>query len=150
MTVKEASKKFGKTERQIRKIINQDKLIDTYKNGRNIVIPDDIEIIISKSEVQSFLLQIVKYKNNKHTVISRQLCPTLSQLQILTKFLYQRGFIGEYGAYSNESNFFEKVQLTDYGLNYILGTNKATKLSEPIALAIIPNVSVNIGLVNVG
>ena len=143
MTVKEASVKFGKSEKQIRRIID-DELLEHSRNGRNIIIPDDTEIIISKIEVQSFLWQIVAYKNNNHCVISRELCPELSQLQVLTKFLYQHGFIGEYSEYSTGDDFFEKVQLTDRGLKYVLDKNKAVKFYKPFELTIIPNI--NIGL----
>lgn len=75
MTIREASKKFNLEEKEIRNRQRNDMIPGIYKEGKNIVIPDNTEIIPSKKEIQSFLLQILKYRNNNNIVISRKLCP---------------------------------------------------------------------------
>mgnify|MGYP000130445727 CR=1 FL=1 len=81
MTVKEASIRFDLDEKEIRKRQRDNMIIGIRKDGRSVVIPDNTEIIPSKSEVRSFLFQILKKRNNVETIISRSLCPTTSSLK---------------------------------------------------------------------
>ena len=73
MTVKEASIRFDLDEKEIRKRQRDNMIIGIRKDGRSVVIPDNTEIIPSKSEVRSFLFQILKKRNNVETIISRSL-----------------------------------------------------------------------------
>ena len=102
MTVKEASKKFNLDEKEIRNRQRNDMIIGIRKDGRNIVIPYDTEIIPSKKDIQSFLLQILRQRNNVNTVISRKLCPDKSTPDSLMRYLYKRGFIGRYDETSTD------------------------------------------------
>ena len=44
--------------------------------------------------------KILKQRNNSTTIISRGLCPDTTSLKALMRYLYQRGFIGEYNEIS--------------------------------------------------
>ena len=46
--------------------------VRTVKN--RVIIPDETVIIPSKQEIQAFLFQILKYKNNPNVTISREFC----------------------------------------------------------------------------
>lgn len=148
MTIKQAAIKFGKSENQIRAII-KDGLLNAHKEKGRLIISDNIEIIITKSEIQSFLLQIIKYKNNEQYVISRASCPSFNELKILARYLYEKGFIGKLDTYSDEIEFFKNVKLTETGFDFALGTI-AKKTKSNIKFAIIPSMNVNIGLADVG
>ena len=148
MTIKQAAIKFGKSENQIRAII-KDGLLNAHKEKGILIISDNIEIIITKSEIQSFLLQIIKYKNNEQYVNSRASCPSFNELKNLARYLYEKGFIGKLDTYSDEIEFFKNVKLTETGFDFALGTI-AKKTKSNIKFAIIPSMNVNIGLANVG
>ena len=88
MTIKEASVKFNLDEKEIRARKKDNMIIGVRKDGKSVVIPNDTILIPSKKEIQSFLLQIVKYKNNKSIAISRAMCPQKEQLQAIMIYLY--------------------------------------------------------------
>lgn len=148
MTVKEAANKFGRNENEIRAII-RDGFLLAHKEKGKYIIPNDTQIIISKTEIQIFLLQIIKYKNNEHYVISRKGCPCFEELKILADYLYINGLIGQINTYKNEDEFFQKAKLTDKGFDLILGT-VTKKAKNDIKFSIIPSLNINVGLVNVG
>lgn len=138
MTTKEASRIFHIDEREIRKRYGDGMIIAAYKDGNFIVVPDETEIIPSKQEIKSFLLQIIKIKNNSTYLISRSMCPDMDTLKALLHYLYQRGMIGKYEEASSEAEMLANVQLTDDGFAYILGEKAYAKLncgfSIPITL----------------
>lgn len=68
MTVKEASVLFKRSEREIRDNIAFVK--GAYKEKRKWVLPDDLRLFVNKLEIQAFLVQILKYKNNQGIIIS--------------------------------------------------------------------------------
>ena len=96
MTIKEASVNFNLDEKEIRARKKDNMIIGVRKDGNNVVIPNDTILIPSKKDIQSFLLQIIKYKNNNSITISRAMCPQSEQLQAIMIYLYNRGFIGKY------------------------------------------------------
>lgn len=136
MTVKDASLKFKLDEKEIRKRKNDNMILGVEKEGRNIYIPDDTKIIPSKAEIKSFLFQIIKYKNNSATVISRTLCPSRENLEIMADYLYRKGFIGKYSDFNGEENFFDTVKLTDEGLAFVFGKTVISKYSNHIPFTI--------------
>ena len=136
MTVKEASKHFGKTEREIRQAI-KDGLLQARKEHGKYLISDKTEIIVLKSEVKMFLIEILKYKNNQKTSLNRSLCPTPEELKVLANYLYYQGFVGEYKECSEAKEFFQNVQLTDKGFLYAVG-EKSLKSNFNFPLAIKP------------
>lgn len=141
MTVKEASIKFNIDEKEIRKRQRDNMIIGIRKDGRSVVIPDSTEIIPSKSEVKSFLFQILKKRNNAKTIISRSLCPSTSTLRILLSYLYKRGFIGEYNENASADELLTEVQLTDEGLSYVFGNKAFTSLSIPFSIPLSVNIA---------
>lgn len=148
MTVKDASKKFKKTEREIYQAI-KDGLLDAPKNNRKYDIPEGTEIIITKSEVQLFLLHVLRYKNNENIVISGKYCPQVEQLKVVSKLLYTKGYIGNLNSFNSQSDFLNQVKLTDEGFALALG-RISTKLNKSLDLSFNPSINFNIGLLNVG
>ena len=145
MTTKEAAERSNKTVAQIRQAIHDKFLEGAIQNGK-YVIPDDTPIIIIKQEVQAFLLQILKFKNNEYTVISRSLCPELEKLRVLSEYLYKKGFIGYVGRFDTEKEFFSKAQLTDEG--FALATENAVVKTKDNKLSFNPSININFSLVH--
>lgn len=150
MTVKEASVKFNIEEKEIRNRKKDNMIIGARKEGRNIVIPDDTVLIPSKKDIQSFLLQIVKYKNNQFAIISRSICPSDEQMKAVMCYLYNRGFIGEYIFSENIKEMFNAIQITDDGFDFMLGHGTFQKLSNIISSPIQINPNLNFSVVKVG
>lgn len=74
MNIKEAAEKFGLDETEI-KNRKKDGMIFGVRTVKNrVIIPDETVIIPSKQEIQAFLFQILKYKNNPNVTISREFC----------------------------------------------------------------------------
>jgi hypothetical protein len=94
MTTKQASITFKLDEKEIRKRNKEGMIIGSTKEKGLIIIPDETKILPSKVQIQSFLFQIFKYKNNPAIVISRHMCPTIEHLKILAEYLYSKGYIG--------------------------------------------------------
>lgn len=146
MTTAEARTRFNIDEKELRKRIDTDMVIGIRKEGRKFVIPDDTLIIPSKMEIVAFLLQILKYKNNPSITISRGLCPSEDSLKAVLKYLYLRGFIGEYVYSKSLHSTFDTISLTDSGISYILGNAHSKKIE---AVASVPvTVNLNFALVN--
>lgn len=150
MTIKEASAKFNLDEKEIRARKKENMIIDVHNDGKRVVIPDDTILIPSKKDIQSFLLQIIKYKNNNSIVISRELCPGKEQLQAVMIYLYKRGFIGNFTFSEEIKTLFDNVQITDSGFDFVLGYGSFGKLSNITPTPIQLNPSINISLVKVG
>ena len=150
MTIKEASAKFKLDEKEIRARKKENMIIDVHNDGKRVVIPDDTILIPSKKDIQSFLLQIIKYKNNNSIVISRELCPGKEQLQAVMIYLYKRGFIGNFTFSEEIKTLFDNVQITDSGFDFVLGYGSFGKLSNIMPTPIQLNPSINISLVKVG
>jgi hypothetical protein len=147
MTVKEAEEKFGISEKEIRKR-KTDGMIHGAKNvnGR-IVIPDDTVIIPSKKDIQTFLLQILKYKNNNGFTISRSLCPDAKSLKAVMEYLYNMGFIGEYIFNKDIRSVFNNVSLTDDGIEFVFGKKKVLSIENNISFALTINPTVKFALI---
>lgn len=141
MTIKEASIRFNLDEKEVRKRYKAGMIIDARKDGRCVVIPDNTEIIPAKSEIKSFLLQIVKQKNNPAYVMSRGLCPDSASLKCLLNYLYVRGLIGNYKHCETTEEMLQNVQLTEAGFSYIFGEKAYIALNKGISIPI----SINVG-----
>lgn len=150
MTIKEASVKFGIEEKEIRTRKKDNMIIGVYKDGKSVVIPDETMLIPSKKQIQSFLLQIVKYKNNNSFSISRALCPQEDQLNALMNYLYERGFIGEYTFTKDIKRLFDNIQITDDGFDFVFGHCCFNKLSSIDSIPIQLNPSINLSVIKVG
>lgn len=150
MTIKEASVKFNLDEKEIRARKKDEMIIGVRKDGRNVVIPNDTILIPSKKDIQSFLLQIVKYKNNKSTIISRSICPQTEQLQALMIYLYNKGFIGNFTFSEDIKVMFDNVQITDSGFDFVFGYGAFNKLSNVVSIPIQLNPNINISAIKVG
>lgn len=142
MTIKEASVKFKIDEKEIRKRQREGMIIGIRKEGKSVIVPDDTEIIPSKRDIKSFLLQILKQRNNATTIISRGLCPDEKTLRSLLKYLYKRGLIGEYDETISDNDLIKQVKLTDEGLSYVFGDKNYTSLNTPIALPLTVNINI--------
>lgn len=150
MTIKEASAKFNLDEKEIRARKKENMIIDVHNDGKRVVIPDDTILIPSKKDIQSFLLQIIKYKNNNSIAISRALCPGKDQLHAVMIYLYKRGFIGNFTFSEEIKTLFDNVQITDSGFDFVLGYGSFGKLSNIAPTPIQLNPSINISLIKIG
>lgn len=150
MTIKEASIKFNLDEKEIRARKKDNMIIGVRKDGKSVVIPNDTILIPSKKDIQSFLLQIVKYKNNKSIAISRAMCPQKEQLQAIMIYLYNRGFIGNFTFSEDIEVLFDNIQITDSGFDFVFGYGSFAKLSSIIPIPIQLNPSINISAIKVG
>ena len=147
MTIKKATEIFQIDEKIIRKSID-DGLLQKRKIGRNIEIPDDTKFIPIKNDIQAFLFQILRYKNNPYFPISRRMCPDGNSLKILFDYLYHNGYITEYEFSEDISVVFKNTILTDEATELIFSKNKIDKLKNKGAPIII-NPTLKIGL-NIG
>lgn len=150
MTIREASIKFNLDEKEIRKRKKDNMIINVRKDGRSVVIPDDTMLIPSKADIQSFLLQIIKYKNNNAFTISKSLCPGREQLHAVMDYLYKRGFIGNYTFTEEIEEMFSNVQMTDSGFDFVFGYGSFDKLSSIVSAPVHLNASGSFSLVKVG
>ena len=142
MTIKEASVKFKMDEKEVRRRQRDGMIIGIHKEGKSVVIPDDTEIIPSKRDIKSFLLQILKQRNNATTVISRGLCPDEKTLRSLLKYLYKRGLIGDYDEKVFGIDLIKQIKLTDEGLSYVFGDKNYISLNAPSAVPLTVNINI--------
>lgn len=144
MTTAEACKKFNLTKSELDKRRKAGMIYPRPSKGEDgrYIISDETEIIPSQMDIVTFLLQILKYKNNPNIVISRQLCPGDQELKAVLNYLYHRGFIGEYTYSPDIAEAFDTVSLTDGGFAYILGGAREKQIS---AAAIVP-ITLNVNL----
>lgn len=149
MTIKKAAEIFKIDEKIIRKSIN-DGMITKRKIGRNIEVPDDIKFIPIKRDIQAFLFQILRYKNNPRHVISRKLCPDSESLRILFDYLYHKGYIGEYVFSEDINTLFSNIMLTDEATDLIFSKHSIDRLKGIIFMPMSINPTCNVGLINVG
>lgn len=147
MTTAEACSRFKLDKKELQKRIKEDMVLGIHKEGRFLVIPDETKIIPSKTNIMSFLFQIVKYKNNPSTTVSRALCPTDDGLRAVMEYLYKRGFIGTYEFSPYIPDLFASATLTDEGLTYMLGKTTSEKLNGDITNYI--NLNLNLSVVNI-
>lgn len=140
MTTKEASRCFRMDAKEVRKRFRDGMIIDAYKDGNYIIVPDETEVIPSKQEIKSFLLQIIKLKNNDAYVISRGLCPDITTLKILIRYLYKRGIIGNYDESLPAAELLASIQLTDTGFAYMFGQSTYVTLNQSITIPVNINI----------
>lgn len=140
MTVKEAADKLNLDEKEVRKRRKDNMIIGLRKVNGRLIIPDDTAIIPSKKEIQAFLVQILKFKNDSNYVISRELCPDANSLNNIVTYLFKRGFIGEVKSDSNIAHLFSRIKVTESGFDYVVKSNINSTTTS--------NVSINILSVN--
>lgn len=138
MTVKEAADKFNLEEKEIRKRRKDEMIIGLRKADRRLIIPDDTTIIPSKKEIQSFLLQILKFKNDRNYVISRELCSDANSLNNIVTYLFKRGFIGEVESDSDIIHLFSKIKVTESGFDYVVKGNINFTTNSNATINILP------------
>ena len=149
MTIKKASEIFKVDEKIIRKSVN-DGMLPKQKVGRNVEIPDETEFIPIKNDIQAFLFQILRYKNNPHYPISRRMCPDAKSLKILFDYLYNNGYIAECEFSEDICTLFNNIVLTDEATNLIFSKYKIDQLKNITFMPININPTLKVGLINVG
>ena len=149
MTIKKAAEIFKIDEKIIRKSID-DGMLPKRKVGRNIEIPDDTQFIPIKTDIQAFLFQILRYKNNPHHPISRRLCPDSESLKILFDYLYHNGYIAECNFSEDIGTLFNNIVLTDEATNLIFSKYKIDQLKNIAFMPMNINPTLKVGLINVG
>lgn len=141
MTIKEASRRFCIEEKEVRKRYRDGMIPNAYKDGKYIVIPEETEIIPSKEDVKTFLLQIIKFRNNEKHIFSRGICPNLDTLNALLSYLYKRGMIGYYDKDLTEEKLLTSIQLTDIGFSYVFGEKVYGKLNRNVVVPLTINIA---------
>lgn len=138
-------------EKEVRKSLRDEMIIGAYKCDRSIVIPDDTIIIPSKRDIQSFLLQIIQFKNNPNIPISRRMCPDQSTLCAVIHYLFLRGFIGELKCDEKDTieQLFSHIMLTDEGFAFIMGNKSFNTINTTVSVPIQINPSIKVGLINI-
>ena len=152
MTVKQVAEQFRISETIIRKCIKDGMVIKAIKqsNGR-YDIPDKTEIIMTKSQMRSFLWLIYQYKNNSRTVISNEFWHDKHSLKILADYICALGYIGsnyiisDSDAYVKE--FFNRVQVSPKGEDFLRGSFRF-KNNANINVYFNFNFSPQVGLIN--
>lgn len=150
MTVNEACELFGKDKREIYQCLKEKMVPKARKVKNKWIIPDGTKIIPSKMDIQCFLLEVLKFKNNPKVVVSRSLFPDEESLKILLEYVYNKGLIGEYSLSSFEvSQALSSIKMTEQGFDWLLGKSNQTLSSHQISIFQI-NVTNNFqaGLVN--
>ena len=145
MTTREAAEKFNLEIQEVRKRKNDGMIPGARTVKGRIVIPDDIEILPSKQEIQSFLFEIIKYKNNPNVTISREYCPDEISLHSVVNYVYRRGFVGEFEFNSKIQILFQNLSLTDEGLKFIM-----KRMSQSNLGSVEINSNINFGIFNKG
>ena len=148
MTIKKATEIFQIDEKIIRKSI-EDGMLQKRKIGRNIEISDDTKFIPVKNDIQAFLFQILRYKNNPHLPISRRMCPNTDSLKFLFEYLYYKGYITEYKFSEDITVLFENTVLTDEATDLIFNKYRVDQLKNINFMPISINPTLKVGL-NVG
>ena len=149
MTIKKAAEIFKIDEKIIRKSVN-DGMLPKRKVGRTIEIPDETEFIPIKNDIQAFLFQILRYKNNPHHPISRKMCPDAESLKILFDYLYHSGYIAECAFSEDIGTLFNTIVLTDEATNLIFSKYKIDQLKNITFMPMNINPTLKVGLINVG
>ena len=150
MNTKEAAEKFKLDIQEVRNRKNDGMILGARTVKGRIVIPDDTVIIPSKQDIQAFLLEILKFKNNPSTTVSRKLCPDEESLRCVVEYVYKRGFIGEFEFQSSISSLFQKLSLTDEGVAYVIGAGRLNQMATYSIHPITLNPELKIGLINIG
>ena len=125
------------------------RMLQKRKVGRNIEISDDTKFIPVKNDIQAFLFQILRYKNNPHLAISRRMCPDAYSLKILFDYLYNNGYIIEYEFSEDISVLFRNTVLTDEATDLIFSKYRIDQLKNINFTPINLNPTLKVGL-NVG
>ena len=110
MNTKEAAEKFKLDIQEVRSRKDDGMILGARTVKGRIFIPDDTTIIPSKQDIQAFLLEILKYKNNSGTTVSRKLCPDEESLRSVVEYVYKRGFIGEFEFRSSINSLFQNLR----------------------------------------
>lgn len=145
MTIKKAAEMFQVDEKTIRRSI-ADGMLQKWKVGRNIEIPDGTMFIPIKNDIQAFLFQILRYKNDPFFPISRRMCSDVDSLKILFEYLYRRGYIAEYEFSEDILSLFNGVILTAEAIDLIFGKYKITQLKSINFMTITINPTIKIGI----
>lgn len=126
MTIKEISSKFKIDEKVIRQSI-KDGLIEADKTKRPYILSDDLKFIPIKKQLQAFLFQVLKYKNNPNIALNRSMCQNNEQLNILLEYLFKKGFVSKWEICEDICCSFTSIMLTDDGIDFAVGEKLAQK-----------------------
>lgn len=151
MTINEASVKFQLDEKEVRKRYKDGMILNVRTEKRKIQIPENTTIIPSKKDIQSFLFQIIKYKNNPTHIIDRGLCPDDTSLHCVMDYLNKRGFIGTYSTAGRPNLLdFSNIGLTDTGFQFMLGNSANQKLVNLSFSALTVNTNLKFSGISIG
>lgn len=142
MNTTEAERKTGVNRKTIQKICKDGYVYGAVKPGREWIIPDDTNIILTKEQIAYVLMQIIKRKNNPSAAVSNRLFPDHETRVCILQLLYKLGLVGnEPDEAIITDEILNNITLTDDGLELLF--TKKRSLTLPISINIL---SVNAGI----
>lgn len=130
MTTKEATKKFGISEREIRKLASAGKIKNAKKVNEVYIIPDDIPIIITDKMARAFLLTILKLKNNPHLVLSTREIEDKKICRAWYDYMLEQELVGDCKFSSDPQKLLRRMQLTEKGIEQVVGKKELLHINS--------------------
>lgn len=147
MKVKEAEKVFSISRREIYEL-GRLGWSGIVKNGREWIVPDDTEVLLSVEDIRLFLYHILRYKINEGYVFPRKICPDDSILKIIINQQYKNGLIGNLATAGDFDLILKNIELTDEAIDLIIGSTRSKSLKSNIDVKINLNPTISVGVVN--
>ena len=145
MKTKEAIDKFNITGKEIYKLGNFG-WSGVKKKGREWIVSDDEEILISVNCIRAFLYHVLRFKNNEGYVFPRKMCPDDRTLVAIINQQYRNGLVGDRACGDDFNSILNNIKLTDEGFDLVFGKAQSNKLNSCSEIKINMNPNINIGL----
>lgn len=116
------------------------------KSGREWIIPDDTEVLISVTNIRVFLYHLLRYKNNEGYVFPRRMCSDDATLVSVINQQYRNGLIGSAACGKDFDSILKNVRLTDEAIDLVVGNAQINKYRSCIDVKININPNINISL----
>ncbi len=143
MNTKEAGKIFGKSQKEIAALCSQGLIPDVMKAKGRWMLPDNLEILLSKTDIILMLKELLKIKNyGANYPINCSLVPDKSSCITVMNYLFRIGLIGPY----RRPIKLESVKLTEKGLDLLFQKVKACNTSST-NLNFIGSINIPIGMI---
>ena len=145
MTTKEAAEHFNLSEKVVRTLCKEKKILGVTKPNGKYLIPDNTVMIVTDENARAFLLQLVKYKNNPGIILSNAGADTEEKLHTWHEYLLSQGLVGPCEFSANYRTLLDGMSLTDKGFDVVFGKQQHISLR---GFTIEPAINVNIACLN--
>ena len=140
MTTKEAAERFNLSERTIRRLANEGKIIGACKVEGSYEIPDDTPIIITEKMARAFLLKVLKLRNNPNLIVSTQELSSEVMSRVWYQYMLRQELVGDCEYTSEPRKLLLRMQLTEKGMEQVIG-KKTFGILEKLRLE--PTINLN-------